>query len=288
MTHGLKFVMWFSVLIALAAASPLHAALKPEVIYRRALPAVMTLKVENKQGERFVGSAFLALSDDAAVTAWHVIADARAVWATFADGQRINVIGCIDKDTERDLALIKLERKVPRAKSVLSPKLERVGARAYVIGAPRGLDFSISDGLISQIRAVDGVEQYQVSCPISPGNSGGPILNNRGEVIGVTSWRKENAQNVSFAIPVREIARLNASCPVTRWEQLAPSPASPSVTPQSPHRVSTPLIGEPTADSFLEFRDRLQRSAGKTVTLVIREGREEEKFTVTVPDEGLK
>ena len=88
-----------------------------------------------------------------------------------------------------------------------------MAARAYVIGAPKGYDFSISDGLISQIRTVNGFQQYQLSCPISPGNSGGPILNNRGEVIGIASWTKADAQNVSFAIPTQEFMRLNVSQP---------------------------------------------------------------------------
>ena len=158
----------------------------------------MTLEVETQSGEKFVGSAVLVLADDVAVTAWHVVADARSVWAVFADGQRVKVTGCIDHASGRDLALLKLEKGRPHRRAILCRELQPVAARAYAVGAPRGFEFSITDGLISQVRTVNGLLQYQVSCPISPGNSGGPILNQRGEVIGIATWTKADAQNVNF------------------------------------------------------------------------------------------
>ena len=116
----------------------------------------MTLEVENQGGQRFVGGAVLARANDVALTAWHVIADARSVWAVFADGQRVKVIGCIDHNGGRDLALLKLERGLPHRQAALCQELQSVAARVYVIGAPKGYDFSISDGLISQVRTVNG------------------------------------------------------------------------------------------------------------------------------------
>src|ERR1039458_9861724 len=85
----------------------LQAALTPEKLYQKVLPSVMTLEVESQSGEKFVGSAVRALADDVAVTAWHVVADARTVWAVYSDGQRVKVIGCIHQDALRDLALLK-------------------------------------------------------------------------------------------------------------------------------------------------------------------------------------
>ena len=77
------------------APAGLHAASTPEKLYQKVLPSVMTLEVESQSGDKFVGSAVLALADDAALTAWHVVADARSVWAIFADGQRVKVLGCM-------------------------------------------------------------------------------------------------------------------------------------------------------------------------------------------------
>ncbi len=246
----------------------------------------MTLEVENQSGERFVGSAVLALADDVALTAWHVVADARSVWAVFADGQRVEVTGCIDHDGVRDLALLKLEKRMPHRQAALCRELQSVAARAYVIGAPKGYDFSISDGLISQTRMVDGVFQYQLSCPISPGNSGGPILNQRGEVIGIASWTKADAQNVSFAIPTQEFTRLKLSQRPTTWAQLAAT--TPSIPPArlitARQSADQAVKAKETADaeSYAAFQQWFNACMGKSVTVVVLEAGRTNTFTFTV------
>jgi S1-C subfamily serine protease len=284
MVGRLKWVI--GVLLALAAGSTsVLAEENAQKIYRKVLPSVMMLEVENQAGERFVGSAVMALGDDIAITAWHVVCDATSVWARFADDTRVKVVGCIDKDGERDLALLKLERRLPGRCAVLKRDLQSVATRAYVIGAPKGYGFSISDGLVSQIRHVDGFPQYQVSCPISPGNSGGPVLDDRGQVIGIVSWTKSDAQSVSFAIPSQEVRRLNVGSKATVWEQLSVT-ARPPIAPhrvESDRPVSTEGGKNSPAHGFEEFTKRLQKSAGKNVTVVIQEGGQENKFTFTVP-----
>jgi hypothetical protein len=246
----------------------------------------MTLEVENRVGEHFVGSGILGLADDCVVTAWHVISDARSVSAVFADGTRVKVNGCIDHDRGRDLALLKLEKALPGRKAVFSRTLQPVAARVYVIGAPKGYGFSIADGLVSQVRDVDGLLQYQVSCPISPGNSGGPLLNERGEVIGIASWTKAGAQNLSFAVPSREIGSLNMRAPLLPWDTLALAPKQPATTQGSTTtaEVSDGQLATPT--SFDEFTKRLQQAAGKQITVVVQEGTKENKYTFTVPANG--
>jgi S1-C subfamily serine protease len=276
-------IFWLCLWLAGAVAPEgLHAALTPEKLYQKVLPAVMTLELESQRGERFIGSAVLALADDVALTAWHVVADARSVWAVFANGQRVKVIGCIDHDGVRDVALLKLEKRLPHRKAALGSELQAVAARAYVIGAPKGYDFSISDGLISQIRKVDGVLQYQLSCPISPGSSGSPVLNQRGEVVGIASWTKADAQNVSFAIPTQEFTRLKVSQRAMTWEQLAAT-----VLPAPTHsltglRPSTDKARDAEAGGFAAFQKRLKDSVGKSVTVVVQEAGRTNIFTFTV------
>ena len=280
-----RLILWLASWLACTAVpGGLHASLTPEKLYKKILPSVMTLEVENQCGERFVGSAVLALADDVALTAWHVVADARSVWAVFADGQRLQVTGCVDYDGSRDLALLKLERRVPHRQAVLSRERQSVASRAYVVGAPKGYDFSISDGLISQIRSVDGFLQYQVSCPISPGNSGSPILNDRGEVIGIASWTKMDAQNVSFAIPTRELTRLNVSGQLTTWERLAAgSRPTPPVRSNKAHQTtgSSPE-GEAAAGYLAAFKQLLDASVGKSVTIVVQTEERTNTFSFTV------
>lgn len=244
----------------------------------------MTLQVETQSGEKFVGSAVLVLADDVALTAWHVVADARSVWAVFADGERVKVTGYIDHAGGRDLALLKLEKGRPHRRATLCRELQPVAARAYAVGAPRGFDFSITDGLISQVRTVNGLLQYQVSCPISPGNSGGPILNQRGEVIGIATWTKADAQNVNFAIPVQEIIRLNVTNPPMTWEQLAaanPVPPAAGLT-KSCLTTDNAVAEKNETGDFAAFQKRLGESAGKPVTIEVQEAGRTNRFTFTV------
>ena len=244
----------------------------------------MTLEVENQIGEKFVGSAVLALADDAALTAWHVVADARSVWAVFADGQRVKAIGCIHHDGSRDQALLKLEKRMPRRQAALCRDMQPVAARAYVIGAPKGYNFSISDGLISQIQIVNGFLQYQLSCPISPGNSGSPIFNQGGEVIGIASWTKSDAQNLSFAIPIQIFRCLNVYERPKSWEELAATaPSSPHARlEKSRHSTDQARKEMADADSLGAFQEWYHESIGKSVTIVTREEGRTNTFTFTV------
>jgi len=181
-------------------SSSLQAELQPDQLYSAVSPSIVALDVENVSGKHFVGTAFLAAGSGLAVTAWHVVHDARRVEARFSDNHRVTVIGLVDKNEKLDLALLQLAAG-SRPRITLSASTPRIGSRVYLVGSPRGLDFSISEGLISQIRTLDGVRYYQLSCPISPGDSGGPVLNDRGEAIGVVSWRKADAESIGFAIP---------------------------------------------------------------------------------------
>ena len=262
----------------------LQAALTPERLYQRVLPSVMTLEVESQSGEKFVGSAVLAMADDVAVTAWHVVANARTVWAVFADGQRVKVTGYIHQDALRDLALLKLARPRAHRQAALCRELQAVAARIYVVGAPKGYAFSISDGLISQIQIVDGFREYQLSCPISPGNSGSPVFNQRGEVIGIASWTKSDAQNMSFAVPTQDFLRLNVSGEPRTWEQLAATNSSAAPIKLIKIRHGQDHANEETADarSFTAFQKWYYNSIGKSVTVVVQEEGRTNIFAFTV------
>jgi S1-C subfamily serine protease len=193
--------------------------LKSEDLYQKSLPSISTLTVEKKDGSRVLGTAFLALKDGIAVTAWHVVKDAKKVVAKFSSGEEFNASGLIDKDETRDTALIRIKVFGRPLLSLCSTE-PSVGVKAYVIGSPKGLDFTISDGLVSQIQTIEGVKNYQFSCAASPGNSGGPLLNDKGEVLGVVSWQLREGQNLNFAVPSTYVLGLDATLPTQPWEQV--------------------------------------------------------------------
>jgi S1-C subfamily serine protease len=249
----------------------------------------VALDVENVAGKHFVGNAFLATGQRLAVTAWHVVHDARRVEARFSDNQRVAVTGLVDKNEQLDLALLRLEAG-PRPRLTLASATPRIGSRVYLVGSPRGLDFSLSEGLISQIRTLDGVRYYQLSCPVSPGDSGGPVLNDRGEAIGVLSWRKADAENVAFAIPCPEVARMNAALPAVPWSEAIASSHYPVNPPNAAPRVRAAVAtrGQSADDSYRSFQEFLSSRSGERVTVIVREHGQETRFNFEVPRTAAK
>lgn len=273
-------VLLVAVVLAPSAARPQE--LKPEEIYSRLLPSVMTLKVVNIKGDRFTGSGFLALGDGLAVTSWHVLFDAVEVSAVFADGTKAEVLGVVDKDESHDVALIRLKTKDrPLAEFARTPP--RVGARTYVIGAPKGFAFSIADGLLSQIQTIDGFSQFQISCPLTTGNSGGPVLNERGEVVGVASWSRVDAQNVNFAVPTEFLNRLDPRKPETPFAELAGRARVPAQASELPSCAKTADQTDSDRDLDL-FRKFLKSAAGRKITVTVEGPQKAEVFTFVVPE----
>ncbi|HMJ91833.1 MAG TPA: serine protease [Candidatus Acidoferrum sp.] len=256
--------------------------LAPELLYQKVLPSVMTLRVESKSGERYVGAAFFAVKDDIAVTAWHVIYDAAKVTAKFPDGSSCEIDGYIDKDEVKDIAFIRVPTK-GRPLATISQTTPLIGSRTYVIGSPKGYEFSISDGLLSQVQRVDGFNQYQVSCPFSPGNSGGPIVNSTGDVVGIAAWTRNGGQNVNFATPAMEVLNLKTDLPVKRWKAM---PGRRNTFFSSDKKKSSPE--DEGRDTAADLKGVFKKSVGEEITVTVQKNGAQEKFTFTVPSDFVK
>jgi hypothetical protein len=212
--------MAFLTICLLCGASIVLAQdMKPEEVYQKTIPSVATLTVEKADGSRAVGNAFAALKDGLAVTAWHVVKNARHVTAKFSDGQEFEVSGLVDKDEKRDIAIVKI-KVFGRPVLALVAADPPVGGNAYIIGAPEGLEFSISEGLVSQIQSIDGVKYLQFTCAASHGSSGGPLVNAQGGVLGVVSWQLRDGQNLNFAIPISYVLGLDTTLPTQPWAEV--------------------------------------------------------------------
>lgn len=218
-----KLVVTFSLFIFCNAT--LHAMTAAE-LYKKTEGSIMVLKVVGKDGSESLGTGFVAFKDGFAVTAYHVIDNAKSVTAKFSDGQEFDVTGLVDSDLKRDIALIKV-KEFGRTPLTLATNTPDVGSQAFVIGAPKGLDFTISDGIISQVRQSNGVNLYQFTCPASPGNSGGPVFNANGEVIGVVSFQFSEGQNLNFAIPSTYVIPFDITLTTKSWENLGSTSKKP-------------------------------------------------------------
>jgi S1-C subfamily serine protease len=151
-----------------------------------------------------------------------VIASSKQVRIKFQNGALFDEVELLVDNAAADLALLRIDLKKP---SDAGPTVEApppvtlgdsdavvVGERAVSIGNPLGLEHTLTDGLISSRRIYEGRAWIQMSVPVSPGNSGGPLFNMRGEVIGVTTAQIGagfgRAQNLNLAVPVNDLKKL--------------------------------------------------------------------------------
>ena len=198
------------------SATSLHgqqATLSLADLIEQTEPSCVRLDVRLRDGQA-IGSGFVVGNSNWVVTNYHVIAGALKATAGFSDDSQAEVEGILAFDKRRDVAVLKLkgERKVKPLK--LADKLPRKGETAIAIGAPQGLSFTAAEGIISAIRDGKELKEFgndadgtwlQTSTPISPGSSGGPLLNMQGEVVGANSGTLESGQNLNFAICAEDI-----------------------------------------------------------------------------------
>src|SRR5262249_17584604 len=154
---------------------------------------------------RSSGSGFIIRQDGYLVTNAHVVNDAERIQVKLFDGRRFDG-RLVGQDDRVDLALVKIEATgLPQAKLGDSNKL-RVGEFVLALGHPFGLEQTVSFGIVSRkgaplMVAAPGFDFIQTDAAVNPGNSGGPLVNMAGEVVGVNSMAARNG-SIGFAIPV--------------------------------------------------------------------------------------
>ena len=185
---------------ALPAASQSRAQSLPELA-RIVSPSVVLIVTSDKNGNPLArGSGFVVDSDGLLATNLHVIEGAYSASVTLANGDTYDNALVADADARKDLALLQIKAVDLKAVRLGDSDSVQVGQHVVAVGNPHGLANSVSDGIISAVRQEDGARLLQITAPISPGSSGGPLLNDGGEVIGVTQATVEG-QNLNFAVP---------------------------------------------------------------------------------------
>jgi putative serine protease PepD len=182
-------------------------------IARKAEPSVFTIETDYGLGSGWVARAGLRGSE--LVTNFHVIADAWNAGVVTVDvrqGDR-SLRGTIARvDPNDDLAVIHVSQILPVLRT--APSRPVVAQAVMVIGSPLGLGGSVSAGVISGFRSLEGSDYVQFSAPISPGNSGGPVVDARGRVVAVASAKFEGSgiEALSLGIPVQIACRVLVAC----------------------------------------------------------------------------
>ena len=166
------------------AASARNAVpLTPAQIARAAIPSIVLIRTPSG-----LGSGFFAGPGGKIVTNFHVIRGSTEAVVVTADKVEHKDVEVIAVDRARDLAVLRIGARGQRPLPLGDAKAAGVGERVVAIGNPLGFGDTISDGLLSGVRDFGGISILQISAPISSGSSGGPVLNDRGEVIGVSTF----------------------------------------------------------------------------------------------------
>lgn len=180
-------------------------------IARVAFKSVVLLQMDDSNGQPLsLGSGFF-VSDGIIATNAHVIEGASSGTAKLVgDTHTMQILGAVAVDRNADLALLKVDSPAPSL--ALGPSTSpTVGDNVYVVGNPFGLEGTFSEGIISGLRHVDADSILQMTAPISPGSSGGPVMDSSGAVIGIAVATFEDGQNLNLAVPVSYLFKLLAS-----------------------------------------------------------------------------
>jgi S1-C subfamily serine protease len=202
---------WIILLFCVAVfSSPLAEENLPAIV-KRIQPSVVVILTYDKNGKILgQGSGFFINDKGNVITNRHVLEGADRAEVKTANGKVFSVMKVLAEDKEGDLIRVSVEIPTSAVRSLsISASIPEVGEKVVVIGNPLGLEQTVSDGIVSAVREIPAFGKLiQITAPISSGSSGSPVVNVKGEVIGVATFQIVEGQNLNFAIPSERVTRL--------------------------------------------------------------------------------
>lgn len=200
----------------LSACSNEPQELTGEEIYTKISPSTVEVYAESDFVSS-LGTGFYIDDSGTVVTNYHVIQDCSSAYVTTSDGGTYEVKNVLGYSEELDIAL--LETTKSNSTAVETCTSVTTGETVYVLGSSLGLTGTFSEGLVSTAeRNVDDVPYIQISAPISHGNSGGPVVNAMGQVVGIASAGFEEGQNLNLALPITILDQISTEHPILMQE----------------------------------------------------------------------
>jgi trypsin-like peptidase len=183
------------------------STLTTEVIVEKILPSMVEVRAKKPSGI-ISGSGFILRSSGVLVTNLHVVEGASVVSVKVKGGEVFDQVRIVGYDKTRDLALVKFPGfGLPEADLGNSDDV-KIGGRVVAVGHPSGLEDTVTQGIVSGIRSLEsGIKVIQTDAAASPGNSGGPLVNEAGKVIGVVAFGISE-KSLNFAIPINYVRGL--------------------------------------------------------------------------------
>lgn len=197
----------FGAALLLIAALPVAQSKSPEQIFQEVSRSIVTIQSFDRDDNVLSLGSGVVTAANTVVTNCHVLEGGVSYTVFVGTTLMQGILGAAD--AERDLCELQVANlQAPRI-ALFTGRL-RVGQRVYAIGAPEGLELTISEGLVSSIREMEGAHFIQTSAPISSGSSGGGLFDTEGRLVGLTTFIIPEGQNLNFALPASWITDLAA------------------------------------------------------------------------------
>jgi hypothetical protein len=198
-----------SIILLACLAVPISPAQKAQQVAQSTFPSVVLLVMEDENAQPIsLGSGFF-VRDGIVATNLHVIEKAARGYAKLVGhNSKIDIAGFLAVDPVHDLVLLSVTgSKAPSLVLGDSSKVV-IGDEVFAVGNPQGLEGTFSQGIISSIRQMGSDTLLQTTAPISPGSSGGPVVNDQAKVVGVAAATLKEGQNLNFAVPIAYVKAL--------------------------------------------------------------------------------
>ncbi|MGO4810251.1 S1C family serine protease [Cupriavidus sp. 2MCAB6] len=224
----------------LSAASCL--AMDAGELYEKRSPSIWLVSVYNAQGQRIKLGSSVVIGQEELVTNCHVLAQGKAI--SIKHENTLHEARLVHADVERDLCILRAKGLVAPAVKIAPASTLKVGQRVFAIGAPSGMELTLSDGLVAALNRDrdDKLSRIQISAPISGGSSGGGLFDTEGRLLGIPYLTIREAQNLNFAIPAEWIAEVPARAKVAlaKFRAESAAPPAPIVAASSPRGTARP------------------------------------------------
>lgn len=183
--------------------------------------SIVVVSYAGREGNQHgLGTGFIISKDGLIATNLHVIGEARPIEVHTAAGKSLAVKAVHASDRTLDLAILRVEgENLPALELGDSEQLPQ-GESVVVMGNPHGLKHSVVSGVVSGRREIDGRRMIQLAMPVEPGNSGGPVLDMQGRVLGIVTMKSLVTENLGFAVEINTLKSLLAKpnpVPLDRW-----------------------------------------------------------------------
>lgn len=210
------------------AAKPKKAAPKPESpneegatkIVPLIKPSLVKITQLGREGVEGLGSGFVISEDGLIATNMHVVGQGRRLQVDMSDGRTFEVKEVHASDYHLDLAILRVDAKGLKPLVMGDSDQVQQGQPIVAMGNPEGLTYSVVQGVVSALREIEGTSMIQVAIPIERGNSGGPLLDRQGHVLGLLTLKSMRTENLGFAMPVNALKKLLEkpnTVPMERW-----------------------------------------------------------------------